>query len=392
MRKLLVFLVTALGLSSHLYASAPTITHQAPLLIAKEFSFWSDILQEQRTVAVSVPKGYYSSDARYSVLYLLDGMQNIYHAAGTHDLLTRTGDMPPTIIVAIKSEDRTRDMTPSADPVTGQGGHASRFLSFLRDELIPFIDENYRTTDFRSLEGHSLGGLFAAYALMEEPSLFDAHVIIAPAFWWNGEEIIKRASTFFPAHKTLEASLYFGIGKNDGNGMRRELGRFVTAIEAASPTGLRWFHQEFSGEGHMSAPLLTLYHGIKFIYQDLQLPQAILENYSDEAFLAHEASAARKYGAAARQSQETYVPLGLKLIAAKNYQGAVTVFERNAEAYADSNYARNYAWLADAYEKNGQIAQALAAFKTAYDLANAIGDSEKTIYETKIKELAAASR
>ena len=38
-------------------------------------------------------------------------------------------------------------------------GGADEFLRFLSDELIPWVEGQYRTASFRVLVGHSLGGL-----------------------------------------------------------------------------------------------------------------------------------------------------------------------------------------------------------------------------------------
>lgn len=368
-------------------APAVEVTKAGPLELATEYHIASAALGDERTIVVSVPEGYDASAARYPVIYLLDGMQNIRHAAGTRDVLVRSGDMPPVILVGLKSVNRTRDMTPSCMPGNTQCGGGAKLLAHLRDEVIPFIDKTYRTNGYRVLAGHSLGGLFCVYALEKDPGLFDAEIVMSPALWWNDGELTRAAGPFLEAHPKLVKSLYFGIGADDGQGMRRELKRLVDVVKAARPPGVRVGYREFDGEGHMSAPLRTFYRGMKFVFADLRLPDAIIEHFTTRAFLAHERKIMAKYGAAARQAQEIYVPLGLQLIKKGDYEGAIAVLGRNAEAYAGNRYPRNNAWLASAYEAAGRKAEALAEYRRAYRLAIETGYGEADVYRRKILAL-----
>jgi len=53
-------------------------------------------------------------------------------------------------------------------------GGAKEFLEFIRQELIPFIDNNYPTLKGDSaVNGHSIGGLFGLYVLFNKPDTFN---------------------------------------------------------------------------------------------------------------------------------------------------------------------------------------------------------------------------
>ena len=232
-----------------------------------------------------------------------------------------------------------------------------------------------------------MAGLFAAYTFIEEPNLFDAYIIMSPAFWWNKEELTLKLKSFLSSNPALEKVLYFGIGAKDGRGMKQELRRFVAEIERSRQHKLRWLHEEFDREGHMSAPLLTNYYALKFIFSDMQLPKDIRHNYSDSGFLAHEAGITKKYGESARQTQEVYVRLAMRLIKQKNYNGAITVLQRNAQAYEANKYPQNYVWLAEAFEKNEDLEGAIRNYKKAYKLSLNTGYGEMEKYRLKIEEL-----
>ena len=336
--------------------------------IATKHIINSKILKEDREILISLPDGYEKTKANYPVLVLTDGVQNIKHAIGSIELLTRTGSIPPIIVVGIKSNNRTKDFSPTISKNNPGSGNGPNYLEFIEKEVLSFVRTNYRTHPFTVLEGHSLGGLFTAYALMEKPNLFDAHLILSPSFWWNQEEFIKKSGSYFKANPDLEKAIYFSIGKDESSskwGMRKELSKFVDSLEAYKPKNTRFKHTEFENEGHMSSPLLGTYFGLKWIFSDMLYTNEQLEKYTDEAFLTHEQKMMDKYGSEAKQSAESYVILSNFVSSKKNYKSAITILKRGVEAY-DFDIFLKYN-LAKAYEKNGEISQAISTYKAAIE-------------------------
>ena len=93
-----------------------------------------------------------------------------------------------------------------------------------------------------------------------------------------------------------------------------------------------------------------------------------------------------KYGDSAKQSGESYVGIGLNLIIEKDFPGAIAVLKRNAEAYPQ--YPPNYAWLADANEKNGDVNLALANYREALPSSEQMAFGREDEYRTNITRLA----
>ena len=128
----------------------------------------SKLLGETRTLHVSVPPNYRIARQRYPVMYLLDGQVRAFFdltvAAANYDLL---GDMrdyaiPSQIVVGIEQGDRGADLARNGE----------LFTRFIVEELIPYIDREYRTVPYRTLIGHSLGGRFALQTFCRAPNVF----------------------------------------------------------------------------------------------------------------------------------------------------------------------------------------------------------------------------
>ncbi|MCI0472203.1 MAG: esterase family protein, partial [Ignavibacteria bacterium] len=105
----------------------------------------SKILDEDRTLLVSLPDDYESSKLAYPVLYLLYGDQvKGYYAEAVNIVhrLSGGGEIPPFIIVGVANTDRYRDCLPLQRD--GKPGGADKFLRFFSEELNSFISANYR--------------------------------------------------------------------------------------------------------------------------------------------------------------------------------------------------------------------------------------------------------
>ena len=128
---------------------------------------------------VSLPEDYATSGKSYPVLYVLDGWHFPLMAFLQNNNIY-SERMPPVIMVNIGHGQgvnpmplRARDFTPTNMSDWPTSGGAAAFLEFLERDIIPLIERTYRTNPAdRGLLGHSMGGLFALYALEERPGLF----------------------------------------------------------------------------------------------------------------------------------------------------------------------------------------------------------------------------
>ncbi len=171
-----------------------------PVDAGKSYSIPSTVLGETRVVDIQLPAGYAANpNRRYPVLVVLDGEFEFPIAAAMARFYASVTHLPPLIVVGVRNTDRTRDLTTAPAPGFAKppevetAGGADRFLRFLSDELLPYVDRQYRTVPMRVLVGHSLGGLFALHALATRPALFTGYLIMEPAAWWNNQKEFREA-------------------------------------------------------------------------------------------------------------------------------------------------------------------------------------------------------
>ena len=99
----------------------------------------------------------------------------------------------------------------SRDFVSSQ--RAADFVKFFQNELIPFVEANYRTSKKdRTLFGHSLGGQFTLYMLLKATDTFENYIASAPAV---NDDIMKYEGEFAATHKDLPVKLFLASGGDD---------------------------------------------------------------------------------------------------------------------------------------------------------------------------------
>lgn len=209
----------------------------------------SNVLGEDREFLVHMPDSY-SREAghRYPVLYVLDGSSQDVHTAESAALMARIGVMPEILVVGIPNvsgEGRQRDYTPPGmrqdiDEIDSPEGEADQFLTFLKTELIPRVERDYRTDGKRMLVGNSRGALFVVYSLIAEPSLFDARFAHSPALWRDDDAIVERLERFLASSPNLRGFLYLSLGDAENEKMTKAFKRAAATLEAKAPPSLRW--------------------------------------------------------------------------------------------------------------------------------------------------------
>ena len=221
---------------------------------------------------------------RYPVVYLLDSEYSFLLARNITDHLAERQDLPELILVGIGYEGpqryrlhRTRDFTPTFVPDGGYGpeyqrssGGGTKFLEFLREELLPAIDAEYRVArDDRTIVGHSFGGLFATFALLEEPTLFQKVIAVSPSFWYDSRYIFRREREHGVEKAPVPARVYFAVGSREGGTARpmvAELRAFSKQLDARNYDGLELNAEILGGETHNSVFPRALSNGLRFVF------------------------------------------------------------------------------------------------------------------------------
>ncbi len=132
------------------------------------------------------------------------------------EALIRCRSIRPLIIVAIYNAEEFRIDEYTHAPDGGRGGKADLYGKFLVEELMPFIEANYRVrSEPRNvgLGGSSLGGLVTLYLGMKYLGRFGKLAVMSPAVWWGGRGILEYIPATF---RTPRPRIWLDIGTGEG--------------------------------------------------------------------------------------------------------------------------------------------------------------------------------
>lgn len=237
-----------------------------PVSVGISFKFHSKILNEDRIVMISLPDDYDTTSNNYPVLYMPDGQWHFTHTTQAVGGLSGNKKIPKMIIVAVQTLDhRSRDLAASKDSSGKLGGGADVFLSFMKKELIPFIEKNYRTYPYRMLSGSSFGGIFTMHAFFDDPEYFKAYLAYSPSLWWEHKYYIKKMEELFSVRKDLNTYFYINVA-NEGKGMG--VNELAQVFAEKAPKNFKWKFEEFPDEIHETTAYKATFNGMKFIFSD----------------------------------------------------------------------------------------------------------------------------
>ena len=240
--------------------------------------FHSTIIDDDFYIYISLPDGYEESVKKYPVLYVLDGDISFGMATSIARYLQFGNTIPELIIVGIgygalrksKGNDRNRDYTISNNRNRPGSGGAPKFRKFLQEELLPYIDDEFRTIpDDRTLNGYSLGGLFALYTLFTEPELFNRYIIGSPHLAWDNFRIFNVQEEAFNSFDDINARLFISVGSEQSQETYFEpIDSMVTVIQEKGYQNLKLYTKVFDGGTHLICPPEALTYGLVAVFSE----------------------------------------------------------------------------------------------------------------------------
>lgn len=215
----------------------------------------SKVLHENRVINVWTPLNYNELQEALQVLYMPDGgvKEDFPHMANTVAKLVENKSIPPTILVGIENTKRKRDLTGPTDnaedktiaPIVGE---SNNFRAFIKKELIPEINKNYRTSTKKGIIGESLAGFFVVETLLLDANLFDFYIAMDPSLWWNDQLLVKDSKTNLKNLPKNNIRFWFA-GSSVQNGMPF-ISNLNKQIKSVNPEPLKWKYSDEPDEDH----------------------------------------------------------------------------------------------------------------------------------------------
>lgn len=362
-------------------------------------SVYSNTLEEHRIFWVQFPESYVpGSEQVYPVVYVLDGEVHLQAVTTVHSYYWG-GFMPEMIMVGISNgSNRTRDLTPS-EIKTRHGrayrednGGAENFTSFIEKELIPFIENKYPVSSYRTLVGHSYAGLFTINTLLNHPAIFENYLAIDPSLDWDNQRLLKQSEEILKSGDYEGKSLFMSLGgqlhmQNSDiniNNVMEDTSEYTlfarssiafSEIARKSELNFQWVFYERDLHGSLSLP--SILDGLIYLFDWYPIEHTDMFNSPDtpkeelvQLIRKRENTLKTHFGYFVPPFEEELLSmLGYMNLEWGKPDKSLAFFQLTVEYFPRS--ANAYDSLADYYESQNDFLNALKNVSRAYELSGA---------------------
>jgi len=250
------------------------------IVIGERLSLFSQILNEERDLFVSLPSNYDRNIHSYPVVIVMDAEYLFEITSSIVKIKVSRNEMPESIIVGFPNNTGKRsDMALQLIKRDGQkffgdhGGKSNDYLEFFRKELFPFLENNYRVNSFKTIIGMSptFGPVLEAF--WNEPDLFDGYIVLAAELslmTLSGETVAQKLLSSIQDSQHPDASIYIGkAGKDLKRRPPEERESFFEInrrLESTENPNINYKIEILENEDHYGMSISGIQHGFETIY------------------------------------------------------------------------------------------------------------------------------
>lgn len=252
----------------------------------EDFALDSAAVGDAYRIWVRLPPEY-DGVRRFPLVVQLDAnlptLEEFKVTAGFASRLEEDGELAPVVVAGIGVDydpftprrGRLRDFTlplENDDTLGGStSGGAPAFLQFLGEELLPALEAKYALAgpERRALFGHSLGGLFAVWALsQQDPArrLFQGYVAASPSLWFDGGTVFRHVDALFARDPGASAVLMLTAGTLEGPETNTYADEFADRLSARGAPGLAFESVRYPVD-HLGSVGPSFRDGLLFMFQ-----------------------------------------------------------------------------------------------------------------------------
>jgi predicted alpha/beta superfamily hydrolase len=213
---------------------------------------------EEKILKVFLPKNY-NNNNKYPVVYITDaGTPNFEVALSYINQLMENNVIPKIILIGIEQNDRSSEL----DIYWSDDG--KKFKNYLFEEIIPFINSNYSTSEFNTIIGHSDGAEYNHLLMLEKNNPFRGFINISTNL---NNDVSNEIEEFFK--KTNKKIFYYFIsnGKYDSEDRILAGNKIDSLYKVTRNESIKFLKKDYKAD-HRGLVSNSMLDGISFIFQD----------------------------------------------------------------------------------------------------------------------------
>ncbi len=233
------------------------------------FDLTSSVNGATYNIKVALPK-HFSPTTTYKTLYVLDPKTDFDLVALECDKKSSDLNKEEILVIGIGGgNNRLDDYLPVS--YKGHKGEADKFIQFIRQELIPKMEQDFHASDNRKdrgMIGHSAGGLCVAYCFTNYPGIFGNYLCLSPSFWLGDQIVLKSERANRAANQTASGIFFLAAGELEEEIMRPPIALFNRVLNQYY-TGFAQQYHLAKGLDHLGSKTPNIKKAIGFYFQQL---------------------------------------------------------------------------------------------------------------------------
>lgn len=352
---------------------------------------YSEKLGEDRQIKILLPRGYSDDDAqKYPLIVVFDGDYLFELVTGNVEYYSYWEDMPEAIVVGVKQADTRFDDSMYSEQNSLPIEKGADFFEFIGMELVPYMDKNYKTENFRVAVGHGETANFINYYLLKDVPLFQAYIVVSP-------DLAAAMTTYLTERlQKIESKTfyYLATSTNDVKPIQEASNELNSAFLTLDNKNLLYNFDNFDGPSHYALPAHAIpkaLESIFFVFQPISKDEYTntilkLDSSPVEYLLEKYATIKDLFGLEKPILINDFRAIEAAIKKKEQWEYFEELGKIARKEYPDTLLGHYY--LAQFYEQTGEPKKAMKMYRSAYILEE-IGGITKDLMLEKADEIKA---
>ncbi|HAS45700.1 MAG TPA: hypothetical protein DCS93_34780 [Microscillaceae bacterium] len=371
-------------------------TSRESIVVGQKLKLYSKVLGEEKELYLALPPKYQEQVQTYPVVLVLEAEYLFETTASTIKLLQDRSKMPQSIVVGLANGKRNKR---NELAFSTHGGKPKAYLQFIKDELIPYIEENYRANAHRTIIGLSPTNGLLFEAFWSAPQVFKGYIALSTHWEWPPAKGVTMVDKFIQTITQPDypaASIYMGTADGDMRYSQQSYRNAIDKLNQKPATKVNYQVDLLKDEEHYAMAIVGIRRGFKLIYphQEWDFPKASDSKHPVAHLKKHYTHLSQQYGFEVYPVEDSHTYSNCLSGMAYNFARwkhkytntqTIALLELSIGYYPNS--ANLHKMLAEAYQRGGQKKMATQKAQKAIKLAAKYYPDELKHYKQQLEKI-----
>ena len=348
---------------------------------------YSKKLNSERLITIQLPRDYNmdeKQDQRYPLFIVFDGDYLFEIVSGNVDYMSFWGDIPNAIIVGINQIDSRYNDTSVVDNINFTPiSSTANFFEFVSQELIPYLNKNYRTANFRIAVGHERTGNFINFFLLKKTPIMNGYIIVSPKYTNKMKDYVAQ----YLINSEDNLYYYLSTSNQDFKSISEDVLEFNQRMDSIDKKNIHYKFQNLESHSHYTLPAYSIPFSIEdmfSIYKDInkiEYDSVLLKlNTSPVKYLEEKYEMIKNYfGVNKEMSINDFIAVEQCIDETEKFKFFKDLAKLATKKYKETILPSYY--MGRFYEETGEAEKAMHVYRSAYNMDDIAGITKEYLLQ-----------